>query len=740
MKNVMKKLAGLLMVLSVALFAGCSDSSDRANEAPQTAKTYTVSGKISIGNAVPAGLAKSLANSNARTATTSFDMDKITYETKTKWEAEATFVDGDNISENDIHIFGKIDPNEKKYSFNLPQGNWNLRLQLLGYVEDPDGPYWGNLIVYNESNVEVNGNIDNKNVVLSPGEFAPYKNGALNLTIKDETTGSKIDTVTCELKYLTVMDDPRKTAIGERLAEIKELNYSSAGSVTIDLDEVPAGSYEATFTFKDSSGNKLYACKENITVFSGWTTDTWLGEGAHLKKNTEGKIEFVIADEDIFDVENVPDTQMVLYEATDGTYKYCLSDTASSTVPETTEYSSSSGLFCFDGDGNFYCMDGLKVISNNTKANEKEITIDSDLNIIYFTIDRATGALYVYAYKSVYNSATYEYDETGKLYKFPKLVSDGDVEEKITFEDSTYELSTALFVVNNGTLYAVSLGESGHPLYKADVSAAAGGSLNLSQIAALTDIPEDSVQITDMLYQDECLYVLFRQSHLGFDNDGLSSNTIYARGAVVKVNLFNNQTELCGWTSDYADVEHKYLYAFNSYNDADTIYYYDVGGETVNIVTTVGEMGTGSNLGFGKDRFFTPDISDSLSQEAFYAPKKFIALMPKKLVIADNGVAFYTDANDALRYKKVSRVVTVDLESFAIENTEDASVKFDEGNPASLLFIACMCQNSFNSSKLYRSDDKTTVENGTVVNYKDYNSVEKTETISTDLKFFGIPQ
>lgn len=750
MKNLIKKLAGLLMVLSVALFAGCSDSSDRANEAPQTAKTYTVSGKISIGNAVPETVAKSIASasegasSNARSATSSFDTDTITY-TKTKWEAEATSVDNPSV-----YIVGKIDPNEKTYSFKLPQGNWNLRLQLLGSFEEP---YWGNLIVYNESNVEVTGNIDNKNVVLSPEEFAIYKNGALNLTITDETTGSKIKTVTCELEYKTSKDSARETAIGERLAEIKEKNYSSAGSVTIDLGDVPAGSYEATFTFKDSSGNKLYACKENITVFSGWTTDTWLGEGAHLKKNAEGVTNFVITEDDIYTVENVPETNMVLYEATAGTYKYCLSDTATATVPETTEYSSSSNRFAFDGNGKFYCMDGNNVISNNTNANGKEITIDSDLNIQYFTIDRATGALYVYAYKSVYNSTTHGYDETGKLYKFPKLVSDGDVEEKITFEDSTYELSTSLFVVNNGTLYAVSLRGSGHPLYKADVSAAAGGSLNLSQIATISDIPVDNyVQITDMLYQDECVYILFRQSHLAFDSDESDNKKIYARGAVVRVNLFSNRTDVCGWTSDHANVENKYLYAYQSYYSTSSIYYYTVDGKEVNVVTTVGELGIGSKLGFGKDKFFTPDISASLSQEAFYSPKKFIAIKPKKLVIADDGVAFYTDANDALRYKKVNRVVTVDLERFAIEEeeTEDASVEFDDDSQPSLLFVACMCNGDFKSQNLYRSDNKTAIANGTVINYKEWNDAtedyeEKTETINivadTDtFGFFGIPQ
>ena len=773
MKNLIKKLAGLLMVLSVALLAGCSDSSDRANEAPQTAKTYTVSGKISIGNAVPANVAKSIATSfagagtNARSATSSFDLD--TYEKEAEWVAEATSVDGDDNDENDIHILGEIDPTEKTYSFKLPQGTWTLKLSLQGEYKENHVDF----LFYNEFEETVGSSNVSKNVVLFP-RYSLNKNGALNLTIKDETTDHKIKTVTCELNYLNwaTMDEEGQALIEESLNKSVEtlkksvetlkvpqafsdgkmtIELVSAGSVTIDLEEVPAGSYEATFTFKDSSGNKLYACKENITVFSGWTTDTWLGEGAHLKKNANGEIEFRIEDDDLFDVENVPSTQMVLYNFNDGVYNYCLSNTASSTVPETTEYSSSSNRFAFDGNGKFYCMNGINVISDNTEANGKEITIDAGFNVQYFTIDRATGAFYVYVYKSVYNTETYNYDNEGKLYKFPTLISTGGVDDKITFEDSSCTLSTSLFVVNNGTLYAVSLGESGHPLYKADVSAAAGGSLNLSQIVALTDIPVDNyVEITDMLYQDECVYILFRQSHLAFDSDESDNKKIYARGAVVRVNLFSNRTDVCGWTSDYADVEDKYLYAYQSYYSTSTIYYYTVDGKEVNIVTTVGELGTGPKLGFGKDKFFTPDISASLSQEAFYSPKKFIAIKPKKLVIADDGVAFYTDANDALRYKKVNRVVTVDLEKFAIdiEETEDASVEFDDDSQPSLLFVACMCNGDFKSQNLYRSDNKTAIANGTEVKYKEWNGAteeyeEKTETINIDtgtFGFFGIPQ
>ena len=188
MKNLIKKLAGLLMVLSVALFAGCSDSSDRANEAPQTAKTYTVSGKISIGNAVPADLAKSLANSfagagtNARTATTDFDMNKITCGSP-KWEVKATNTSGE--------IYGKVDSEEMLYSINLPTGTWDLELSLLG---ETDTNTFEALLYYEEKELVVPGDSGaGPDIFLSPKNFSTNINGALDLTITDDTKDRKIN-------------------------------------------------------------------------------------------------------------------------------------------------------------------------------------------------------------------------------------------------------------------------------------------------------------------------------------------------------------------------------------------------------------------------------------------------------------------------------------------------------------------------------------------------------------------
>ena len=52
----------------------------------------------------------------------------------------------------------------------------------------------------------------------------------------------------------------------------------------------------------------------------------------------------------------------------------------------------------------------------------------------------------------------------------------------------------------------------------------------------------------------------------------------------------------------------------------------------------------------------------------FVGPQKIIALKPKKLVIADTGYAFYTNANEdnAVSKKKVKRVVELDLENLSM--------------------------------------------------------------------------
>lgn len=428
---------------------------------------------------------------------------------------------------------------------------------------------------------------------------------------------------------------------------------------------------------------------------------------------------------------HVTDTKYVLYEEGN----FYLTDSPNASLAIAPKFTASSSLFTFDADGYFYCLDEsedyTKVLSENPKigSDGKELSIESGYNIQNFTIDRATGALYVYAYKS--GDYTNGISESGKLYKYTKLVSDGSVSDPVIF-DCLFS-GNYCFVVNDNILYRF----RDNDLSKA-VLPSTPDELTFSTIATITtEIPSSYSHINDILYQDDHIYILFNQSHLGFDEEPLSANAIYARGAVLDVDVEDGSIELHGWTNETADVENKYLYAFNSYTNAKGIYYFDDNGKTVNIVTSVGEMGNG----FGKDVFYTPSISKNLSQTAFYNPQRFIAIKPKKLVIADDGVAFYTDAIDALRYKNANRVVSVDLRSFAME-AKDVDVEFSKKeNESTLLFVACMCSGSFKSSKARRSDTKALIES-LGVSYIDWDGKVQPKTItnSDSVSTFGISQ
>lgn len=122
----------------------------------------------------------------------------------------------------------------------------------------------------------------------------------------------------------------------------------------------------------------------------------------------------------------------------------------------------------------------------------------------------------------------------------------------------------------------------------------------------------DSISITDLQFGDgleygtENVYALVKESSrgLGFTH----SDYFYSRGALVQINTTDDSIKKFGWTS--AQTTLSYTYYGNSYTD----YYY------------------------------IPDATD-LATTAFFGPEKFCAVVPKKIVIVDDG--FYWKAGDS---------------------------------------------------------------------------------------------
>ena len=122
----------------------------------------------------------------------------------------------------------------------------------------------------------------------------------------------------------------------------------------------------------------------------------------------------------------------------------------------------------------------------------------------------------------------------------------------------------------------------------------------------------DSISITDLQFGDglgygsENVYALVKETSSSIGMNSPSTDYFYSRGALVKINATDDSIKKFGWTSEQKEL--KYTYNGKDYTD-----YY-----------------------------CTPDGADST---AFFGPEKFCAVVPKKIVIVDDG--FYWKAGES---------------------------------------------------------------------------------------------
>lgn len=139
----------------------------------------------------------------------------------------------------------------------------------------------------------------------------------------------------------------------------------------------------------------------------------------------------------------------------------------------------------------------------------------------------------------------------------------------------------------------------------------------------------DSISITDLQFGDglgygaEHVYALIKESSWGLGST--HSDYFYSRGALVKINATDGSfIDKFGWTSAQTTLSYTY------YDIPYTDYYY------------------------------IPDATDS-SKTDFFGPEKFCAVVPKKIVVVDDG--FYWKAGDsgAGKIKNKDSIVEFDI-------------------------------------------------------------------------------
>ena len=415
---------------------------------------------------------------------------------------------------------------------------------------------------------------------------------------------------------------------------------------------------------------------------------------------------------------NVIDTPYALYKLNieEFGYDYYLADSPSADVSGTPDFSSggSSGSmgtykqsFCYDADGNFYVLSvnpddpfGNWISSGNSKIGSGgNFNLPSDCGHKSIACDLKQNKLYLYGGgRDLY--ATGDFIKTGafettRYNLIAGAFSDSNISENFAVYDGV-----AYFVVTTGSVYRIA---------KADLSTVTSDGVVLEQVA---EIPVEEYvypQISDMIAVDGAVYVIMRDITPGpetgilsdrWDGTNIQDFSVTSRGCVVKCDLKKSgAVSTLGWNGNTVtneslkDQARMYLARlrdtgncktddYNIYNDNEgkTIFLAD--GSKKAEYSDLHPEGVGEymykffpalNACFGASK---AKMESNLSS-CFASPARFIAIKPKKLVISDDGLAFYTDALGGLSYKNVDRVVTIDLEKFAIESVKATSAQFE---------------------------------------------------------------
>ncbi len=319
----------------------------------------------------------------------------------------------------------------------------------------------------------------------------------------------------------------------------------------------------------------------------------------------------------------------------------------------------------------------------------------SNVNLNRILIDRKNNVFYCCNTMGV----------TFELYRFDNFISGPD-EQRNNYTaitncsfpspdfDEWYYHDREIYTIYDGVLYGARSEDK--VFYKLDLnkSSPVAQKIDLSLGNYVDSNRLYNYEFTDILYQDGYVFILIRD----FGEDITSGLNYYSRGGVICFNTFTNAVEnVIGWTdSDLPKDGYSYL-TYSGLVKSGTDYVLIQASDIVDKNDT--------------DKSLFNLYSPENESEGFYGPEKFIAIKPKKLVIADNGLAFYTDDNDAYRAKNKNRVVFVDLETFALESAEiESSIKFASETTNGSGYLAgnaCMYASIPSDTPLYKSSDKS---------------------------------
>lgn len=399
------------------------------------------------------------------------------------------------------------------------------------------------------------------------------------------------------------------------------------------------------------------------------TTDVLLARKSETIKVTAGETAECSIALKLF-ASSILDSNYILwnYSYTDYTnYFEGFSSISENTDVTSTSISDNSTSFAEDTDGNKYVMilnydDNHYYIKSTSNITSE---ISTDINLFPFQ-----DSLYYDDSAAVLWAGLYSYDEnkdtnTICFSKIKELDSNGrtpkDSDFSIPFDDSDF----CSFAIQGSVLYLSYKQKEIYYLQRASITENADGTFAVSKVGSAKSVSDLGVSgaITDIaILYDGTVYVLVSNVGNSSGDSGDSfkyyydqSNTMYSRGALLKIRGTSSGFEVVdtlGWTGSSRQIAPV--------------------GEAEWVETTTATLQPLTA--------YIPSFSEKSNK--FYGPRRFVAIKPKDIAIADCGANFVMpNCNKRLYGKRFdhNRVVTVSLSSFTISGaTELKNIKFSD--------------------------------------------------------------
>lgn len=704
-----------LAAAALLIFTGCENSLD---EKKYETEKYTVSGKVSFGNSKGAAPVTFSSDDSERTASTSFNGEHFSlklyackYNEEGRLDPEKKYPSG-KVASNGTFVFDFAEKGRFKIFAELSKG--------------------GTLCACGNADVEITGyNPYSITIAANP---VPYGDGKIQLRVAaDSSASQKItsvrvsweDAVSFNVDEAVDSGEQQELAIQKREkivnGDMDKTFRVENGSATITYDKFCGGSWLASLNFEDALGNTVYTCKEVINIYPGFTTNLWYGTSPTLQtgnfKVTGNMVNRYLA--------NFGTSPLVLYNTVyDLDYSrasynirktsYYIVNSYFDSVPN--EMATSNTLesydFALDSEGNLYTLDFEKNPSDGNryylvlKSNRSDFSSymlpvkEATYNEYRLFIDNGTNTLWVYA--------EIDANQNGKKYHFYGF---NNIRETTSYTAPDYhyclsELKTEsggtgttiypeIMAADQGMFYIVARNSGYNSRYllcvnpvvnsAGDIPEGEGGGSYFTAYGA-TEIDYADMGLgylgvwpRDILYQEGKLYILMEEK--GFD---MESPDLYgyggtfglcSRGGVVTVDVSDPATpivssEAIGVAKESLDHTGKAFYLYKDENHTSPLYTSADKKERYKVYSDNTNEYEGKTIGSLLPKIYAP--TGETASKYFYGPSKFIAVKPKKLVIADEGYAFYTD-KDAYCFKNVNRIVEIDLETFAFTAVNTAA-------------------------------------------------------------------